>query len=127
MLIVGLALALLREPLMLVFNQDASVVALGATLALIAALYQPFDGFGIIAQGVLRGAKQTAIPTFIMLGSGLFVFIPLVWLLGSHQGMGIRGAWIAAVVHVIVVAVLVGIAVLRSKICSETTPVPSTA
>ena len=127
MLIVGLALALLREPLMLVFNQDASVVALGATLALVAALYQPFDGFGIIAQGVLRGAKQTAIPTFIMLGSGLFVFIPLVWLLGSHQGMGIRGAWIAAVVHVVVVAALLGIAVSRSKICSEINPVPSTA
>jgi MATE family multidrug resistance protein len=127
MLIVGTALALFREPLMLTFNQDASVVALGCTLALIAAIYQPFDGFGIIAQGVLRGAKQTAIPTFIMLGSGLLVFIPLVWFLGKHQAMGVTGAWIAAVIHVVVVSVLLGIAVTRSKACGERSPVPSTA
>lgn len=126
MIVVGSALALLREPLMLSFNEDASVVALGTTLAIIAAIYQPFDGFAIVAQGVLRGAKQTAVPTFIMLGSGLFVFIPLVWYLGTKQQMGVTGAWIAAVVHVIVVAILVGIAVMRSRACSSE-PAASTA
>ena len=104
---------------MLAFNQDESVVVLGSTLAIIAAVYQPFDGFGIVAQGVLRGAKQTAVPTLIMLGSGLLVFIPLVWFLGSKREMGVTGAWIAAVVHVVVVAVLVGIAVMRSRACAK--------
>ena len=115
MVVVGGALALLRQPLLRAFNEDLSVVMLGSTLALVAAVYQPFDGFAIVAQGVLRGAKQTAMPTFIMLGSGLLVFIPLVWFLGTKQDMGVLGAWIAAVVHVVVVAVLVGIAVMRSR------------
>jgi MATE family, multidrug efflux pump len=127
MVVVGGALALLREPLMLAFNSDASVIALGTTLAIIAAIYQPFDGFAIVAQGVLRGAKQTTVPTFITLGSGLFVFIPLVWFLGNKQGMGVTGAWIAAVVHVVVVAVLVGIAVMRSRACSKTARHPVTS
>ncbi len=74
-----------------------------------------FNGFAIVAQGVLRGAKKTTIPTLIVLGSGLFVFIPLVWFLGSHQVMGVTGAWIAAVVHVVVVAISLGIAVTRSQ------------
>ncbi len=119
MAVVGGLIGLLRQPLMLAFNQNASVVLLGSTLAIIAAVYQPFDGFAIVAQGVLRGAKQTAVPTFIMLGSGLLVFIPLVWFLGTKRGMGVTGAWIAAVVHVVVVAVLVGVAVMRSRACTK--------
>jgi Na+-driven multidrug efflux pump len=57
----------------------------------------------------------------------LLVFIPLVWFLGKHQAMGVTGAWIAAVIHVVVVSVLLGIAVTRSKACGERSPVPSTA
>ncbi|MFW5739602.1 MAG: MATE family efflux transporter [Myxococcota bacterium] len=127
MIVVGCALALLREPLMRAFNEDLAVVMLGSTLAIIAAVYQPFDGFAIVAQGVLRGAKQTVVPTIIMLGSGLFVFIPLVWFLGNQRSMGVTGAWIAAVVHVVVVAVLVGIAVMRSRARSVNASVASTA
>ncbi len=122
MSVVSVALAAFRIPLMRAFNPTPEVVALGGSIALIAALYQPFDGFGIVVQGVLRGAGHTAIPTAVMLASGLFVFIPLVWLLGEHEGMGIRGAWLAALAHVVVVSALLGLAVLRSKPCARESP-----
>ena len=111
----GIALALFRVPIMRTFNPAPDVVVLGGALALIAAVYQPFDGFGIVVQGVLRGAGQTAIPTKIMLASGVFVFIPLVWILGERQGMGIQGAWLAALAHVVVASALLGVTVLRSR------------
>jgi Na+-driven multidrug efflux pump len=117
MAIVGSALAASRVPLMRAFNPTPEVVMLGASIALIAALYQPFDGFGIVVQGVLRGAGQTFVPTAVMFASGLFVFIPLVWWLGERQGLGIRGAWFAALAHVVVVSGLLAFAVMRSKPC----------
>ena len=116
MLVVGVALVLFGRPLMLLFNPDPSVAAIGAGLAIIAALYQPFDGFAIVAQGILRGAKQTVVPTLIMLGSGFLLFIPLVWFLGEYMNQGIRGAWTAAVVHLAVVASLLAVALRRSKV-----------
>lgn len=115
MTVVGIALALFRVPIMRTFNPAPDVVVLGGALALIAAVYQPFDGFGIVVQGVLRGAGQTAVPTKIMLASGVFVFIPLVWILGERQGMGIQGAWLAALAHVVVASALLGVTVLRSR------------
>jgi putative MATE family efflux protein len=117
MSVVGVALAVFRVPLIRAFNSTPEVIVLGGSIALIAAVYQPFDGFGIVVQGVLRGANQTAVPTAVMFASGLFVFIPLVWLLGERQGLGIRGAWMAALAHVIVVSALLALAVLRSKPC----------
>ncbi|MCL2823018.1 MAG: MATE family efflux transporter [Polyangiaceae bacterium] len=116
MLVVGIALGVFRHPLMALFNNDPAVVAMGATVALLAALYQPFDGFAIVAQGIMRGAKQTTMPTLIMLGSGFFMFIPLVWYLGDYRNMGIVGAWMAAVAHVVLIASLLALAVARSRV-----------
>ncbi|MBI5538052.1 MAG: MATE family efflux transporter [Deltaproteobacteria bacterium] len=115
MSVVGGAMLLLRRPLVTAFNPDPAVVALGCTLALLAGSYQPFDGFGIIAQAVLRGAGKTSTPTIVMLGSGFVLFIPLVWILGEYFGLGVTGAWIAALVHVVVVAGVLGVVVVRGK------------
>jgi len=113
--VIGIAMVVLRRPLYRTFALDPAVIAVGATLALIAACYQPFDAFGIMCQGILRGAGKTAIPTYVMLGSGLLVFIPLVWYFGEARGLGVVGAWAAAVVHVVVVALVLGTVVVRGK------------
>jgi MATE family multidrug resistance protein len=115
MTVVGSALVALRHPLLVAFNPDAAVVALGTSLAVVAGLYQPFDGFGIVTQGILRGAGRTAVPTYVMLGSGLLVFIPLVWVLGERAGLGVRGAWLAALAHVVVVSAVLGTVVARGR------------
>jgi Na+-driven multidrug efflux pump len=78
-------------------------------------LYQPFDGFGIVCQGILRGAGHTAGPTLVMLCSGLFVFIPLVYVLGQRADLGIIGAWMAANAHVVTVALVLFFVLMRGK------------
>ncbi len=115
MTIVGIAIALFRTPLVRAFNPDPAVVALGSAIGLLAGAYQPFDGFGIVAQSVIRGSGRTSTPTYVMLGSGFFVFLPLVWVLGEGAHLGVRGAWGAAVIHVTVVALVIGVLVLRGK------------
>jgi putative MATE family efflux protein len=112
---IGLAIIVFRVPLLRAFNPDPAVIAMGTTLAILAGAYQPFDGLGIIGQAVLRGAGKTSTPTLVMLGSGMLVFIPLVYLFGEHMQLGVRGAWAAALVHVLVVAAVLGTVVLRGK------------
>ena len=112
---IGLGMVVLRRPLVEAFSPDPAVLAVGAVLALVAGCYQPFDAFGIVCQGVLRGAGKTAVPTFVMLGSGLLVFVPLVWILGEAASLGVVGAWTAALAHVLCVALVLGTIVLRGS------------
>lgn len=101
---VGLAFGLARHPLMSAFNTDARVVDIGVRLVVIAALFQPFDALGLMVAGVLRGAGDTRYPMIVMAISGAFVFMPGIWLFGEKMGMGVVGAWIGALVHVITYA-----------------------
>jgi Na+-driven multidrug efflux pump len=50
-----------------------------------------------------------------MLGSGLLVFVPLVWLLGEGASLGVVGAWTAALAHVLCIALVLGGIVLRGS------------
>ncbi len=105
MSLAGLVMAIARVPLVTFFNPDPEVVAVGTTLVLIAAVFQPFDAIGIVLSGVLRGAGDTRFPMIVFATCGAVVFIPGVLLMGEWMGEGIVGAWKAAVVYIFVVAV----------------------
>lgn len=111
---IGGAMALWRYPMVQLFNQDMAVIPVGCTIALIAALYQPFEGFSLVAQGVLRGAHNTIMPVKIMFFAGLFVFLPLLWYLAIVREGGIYGAWIAVVIYMVAIAILTAVALSKS-------------
>ena len=117
---VGVAIALGREPLLRLFSQDPLVLPVGTTLALIAATYQPFEGYSLVAQGVLRGAYHTALPVVIMLLAGVMVCFPALWWFSFHQGMGIRGVWWAAVCYTTAMTIGVHIALRKSRLYRQT-------
>ena len=100
----GVVMALARVQLVSFFNPDPNVVAVGATLVLIAAIFQPFDAIGIVLSGVLRGAGDTRFPMIVFAVCGAVIFIPGVLLMGEVLEQGIVGAWKAAVVYIVVVA-----------------------
>jgi putative MATE family efflux protein len=104
---VGLTIGLVRGPLIAIFNADPQVVQIGATLLILAGLVQPFDGLWMTIGGVLRGGGDTRYPMYLMLAVGSLIFVPGVYLFGEYLGGGITGAWGAALVHVITVAILV--------------------
>lgn len=111
---IGGALALLRYPMVQLFTQDMAAIPVGCTIALIAALYQPFEGFSLVAQGVLRGTHNTIVPVRIMFVAGLLVFLPFLWFLAIVRKGGIYGAWIAVVIYMVSIAIMTAVALSRS-------------
>jgi multidrug resistance protein, MATE family len=95
-----------RRPLVAVFSEDANVIELGASLLVIAAAFQLFDGVQGVAAGALRGAADVR---FAFLANGFahwFIGLPLALWLGFGAGLGARGLWIGLLVGLALVSVL---------------------
>jgi multidrug resistance protein, MATE family len=95
-----------RHVLIGFFTSDPEVLELGATLLLVAAIYQGFDAMYVVYVGGLRGAGDTLVPAIvtgvlcwsIMLGGG--------WLVARHlPSLGIAGPWMAASIYCIIMGI----------------------
>ncbi|MCX7893606.1 MAG: MATE family efflux transporter, partial [Burkholderiales bacterium] len=91
----------------------AAVVALGTTLLWLAAAYQLFDGLNIGSSFCLRGAGDVRLPAALVFFLSWVLFVPLAHALAfapgagwvdflPQLGLGILGAWGAAVGYVMV-------------------------
>jgi MATE family multidrug resistance protein len=89
----GLALALIPRPFVRVYSADPSVLATGAVLLQIAALFQLFDGFQVVATGALRGLGDTRSPMLAHLAGYWILGLPISYALCFHFGWGARGIW----------------------------------
>ncbi len=87
-LFVGLPHLLLR-----IFTADPGVLALGATLLLLCALFQPFDGFQVVATGALRGIGDTRTPMWCNLAGHWLIGLPFGYVLCFSRGWGVVGLW----------------------------------
>lgn len=88
------------------YTADVAVIALAAQLLLLAAIFQLSDGVQVVANGALRGLKDTRIPMFITLLAYWGFGMPVGWWLTFQQGMGARGMWIGLIAGLSVAAVL---------------------
>jgi multidrug resistance protein, MATE family len=80
-----------------IFNQDAEVVAIAATLLLFAALFQLSDATQAIGVGILRGVKDVRIPTLFVAIAYWVVGLPVGLALGILLKMEAIGIWIGFV------------------------------
>jgi putative MATE family efflux protein len=76
------------------FTSDPRVLARVQLIWPIFALMQPANGVAFALDGILIGAGDTRYLMWAMLGSSLFVFVPLI-LLAFTLGWGIVGVWAA--------------------------------
>lgn len=81
------------EALLGIFTTDASVLAVGASVLLVCAVFQPFDGFQTVATGALRGLGDTRSPMLCNLAGHWLIGLPLAYWLCFHRGWGIVGLW----------------------------------
>ncbi|MEW6999203.1 MATE family efflux transporter [Colwelliaceae bacterium BS250] len=87
-----------REPIALIYTQDAGVVALAAKLMFLAALFQFSDFIQVISAGALRGYKDTKSILYITFVSYWIVGLGIGLMLGLTDWIitpiGAAGFWI---------------------------------
>jgi MATE family multidrug resistance protein len=96
--LVAVLFVVLPGPLLRIFTDDPTVVALGRPLLAIGALFQLFDAIAIITEGSLRGAGDTRWPFLVVTAFGWGLFVPLAYVLGVALEGGLSGAWSGGVV-----------------------------
>jgi len=76
------------------FTSDVSLLALGALLLAIVAVFQPFDGLQNVTTGALRGLGDTRTPMVLNLIGHWAIGLPLAYWLCFRHGWGVQGLWI---------------------------------
>lgn len=95
------------------------ILALGASLVWIAAVYQPLDAIHLGAMFCLRGAGDTSVPALAVLVMSWGIFIPLTHILVFESGqgwlpqlpglgLGAVGGWVSMLVYILVLALVLG-------------------
>ncbi|MGR3491061.1 MAG: MATE family efflux transporter [Shimia sp.] len=78
--------------------QREAILALGAGLLAMAALFQLMDGAQVMALGLLRGVQDTQVPMYMAAGSYWLVGVPTSYLLGITFGLGPLAVWAGLVI-----------------------------
>jgi MATE family multidrug resistance protein len=106
MLLSGTLFVLVPRTLIGFFTHDADVLALGASLLAIAAVFQLFDGLQGVVTGTLRGLGDTRTPMVTNLGAHWLVGLPIGYTLCFVAGWGAPGLWWGLSVGLIVAGVV---------------------
>jgi len=101
---IAIAFVAIPIPLLRIFTDDAKVLELGRPLLLLGALFQLADAVAIISEGALRGAGDTRWPFAVETALGWGLLVPLAYFVGVSLERGLTGAWLAALVHILVLA-----------------------
>jgi len=107
----GALFILARTSLPYVFTADPQIAGLAATLLLIAAMFQLFDGIQVVMIGILRALQDVKYPTYVTLIAYWVVALPLAWFLAFPAGLGTIGIWLSLLASLILVAALLFIRV----------------
>jgi MATE family multidrug resistance protein len=90
----GVALGAAPRWIVRIYTNDAAVIACGALLLRIAALFQLFDGLQVVATGALRGLGDTRTPMLAHLVGYWALGLPVAYLLCFRFGWGAAGIWV---------------------------------
>lgn len=88
------------------YTTDAEVITLAASLLVIAAFFQLFDGIQAVATGALRGLGDTRTPMIAHIVCYWAVGLPLGWWLTYPQGWGARGFWVGLSTALILIGIV---------------------
>ncbi len=94
----------------------AGIIAFGAQLLMVAALFQMFDAMQVMALGLLRGVQDTRVPMWLASVSYWVIGIPASYLLAFPLGLGGVGLWFGLVVGLAAAATLLMVRFWRERI-----------
>ena len=83
-----------------------TVLRVGTTLVMVAALFQVVDAAQVLALGLLRGVQDTTVPMFMATISYWVIGMPASYLLAFAFGLGSTGLWLGLVIGLALAALL---------------------
>ncbi|HEY8899933.1 MAG TPA: MATE family efflux transporter [Chthoniobacterales bacterium] len=101
----ALAFILGAKPIAALFVSDPAVLALAASLLVVAGVFQIVDGAQIVAMNALRGLADVQVPMGIAIFSYWVVALPLAYGLTFRAGFGPVGIWIGLAMGLLVASV----------------------
>jgi MATE family multidrug resistance protein len=102
----ALALFFFPQAIARIYSPQPEVIRMGATLLMVAAAFQLFDGMQTVATGALRGAGNTRTPMFAHLLGYWIIGMPLGAALCFKLHMGAVGFWIGLCLALILIGIL---------------------
>ncbi len=100
-IIIAMLFIAIPDRLISLINADPRVVAIGRDILRLVAVFQVFDGIGIVSNGCLRGAGDTRWPMFIVVSYAWLMFVPLAYVGGFVLKGGALGAWGGATIYIV--------------------------
>ena len=104
--LIGLTYVIAPEQLMGFFSDDPTVIGAGVTILSIIAIYQIFDGAGIVLSGALMGGGDTQFTMLTRLILAWGFFLPMAWLAIFRLDRGVAGAWVTALIYLVTLAIV---------------------
>lgn len=102
----ALALFLFPRTIARIYSPQPQVISMGATLLMVAAVFQLFDGLQTVATGALRGAGNTRTPMLAHLFGYWIIGMPLGAVLCFKFGFGAVGFWTGLCVALILIGIM---------------------
>jgi len=100
--------SVLPRHLVRIFTADQGVIDVGASLLLVAAVFQLCDGLQAVTTGALRGLGETRLPMLWNLTGHWFFGLPAGYHLAFALGWGVFGLWVGLSIGLI----MIGLALL---------------
>ena len=113
----GLALAIIPRWIARLYTPEAAVIAAGAALLRIAALFEIFDGLQVVATGALRGLGDTRTPALAHLAGYWLLGMPIAWVLCFTYNWGVTGIWVGLTSALIAIGLVLLAAWHREILC----------
>jgi MATE family multidrug resistance protein len=102
----GLTFVLVPRQLIALFTTDPSVLSVGTSLLILAAIFQLFDGIQGVITGTLRGLGDTRTAMKVNLVAHWVLGLPTSYLLCFIVGWGVWGLWVGLSLGLIVTGVI---------------------
>jgi multidrug resistance protein, MATE family len=87
------------------YVEDESVVAIAATLLIVAGFFQLSDGTQVVCASALRGLQDVKVPSVFILMAYWIIGLPLGYWLCFKQGWGAPGIWIGLLIGLTLTAI----------------------
>ena len=121
-LLCGGALVLFRREIFHVFSSDHDVIAIGATVLVLAAVLLPLKGINMVVGSVLRAAGDTKFLAGVSVLFMWLLFLPTAFVFCKPLQLGIVGVWVAMICDEILRAIALGFR-LRSFVSRKALPI----